>query len=64
MAAIRPTLVDGNFLWGAVPANGFGQKPLGRLLIPSGGEEEVNRLARFIDCPIQIHPLPLETKWS
>ncbi len=41
-------------------ADGLGQEPLGGLLVTVLGEEEVNRLAHFIDDAIKIAPLALD----
>ncbi len=58
--SICPILVDGDFLRHAIAANGFHYKPLRGPLITASGQQKVNRVARFIDSSMPIHPLPLE----
>src|SRR5262249_37709305 len=56
---IGPTLMDGDFLRHPLAANGLPQESLGRVPIARGRQQEVNRVAFFVDCAIQIRPFPL-----
>jgi hypothetical protein len=45
---IGPTLIDRDFLWQSLSANGFAQKGLGHVPIPSRRQQKVNRVACFV----------------
>src|SRR3954464_8100068 len=45
---------------GVLPAEGTLEEALGGLLVPLGSEQEVDRLAGAVDCPVEIAPLPAD----
>ena len=52
--------INGDLLRHAVAADRLGQEAFGRLLVALLREEEINRLAVFIDSAIEIAPLALD----
>src|SRR3954447_26015289 len=45
---------------GVLPAEGTLEEALCCLLVPLGAEQEVDRLARPVDCAVQVAPLPAD----
>src|SRR4051794_8642691 len=45
---------------GVLPGEGTLEETLCCLLVPLGTEQEVDRLAGAVDCPIEIAPLPAD----
>src|SRR5918911_1583253 len=45
---------------GVLPAESPLEEALGGLLVPLGTEQEVDRLARAVDGPVQVAPLPVD----
>lgn len=54
--------VDNNAFWSAVTCKRFAYKSLGSNQIAVFAEEEFDRVAYTVDCPVQIHPLPVTTR--
>jgi hypothetical protein len=55
--ALEPVGYDGAWVAGVLPAEGASEEALGGLLVPLGAEQEVDRLPRPVDSPVQIAPL-------
>src|SRR3954465_13613520 len=58
--ALEPIGHDGARLAGIAPAKRLAKEALGRLLVPLGAEQEVDRLAGAVDRPIEVAPLPAD----
>jgi hypothetical protein len=48
--------INGNLLRDPMTADRFGQKPLGRVLVPMFGQEEIDGLTMLIDGAIEVGP--------
>src|SRR3954454_15257882 len=55
--AREPVGHDTAWIAGVVPAKGAAEEALGRLLVPLGAEQEVDRLAGAVDRPVEVAPL-------
>src|SRR3954454_17220312 len=55
--AREPVGHDTAWIAGVVPAQGAAEEALGRLLVPLGAEQEVDRLAGAVDGAVEITPL-------
>src|SRR5262249_54316600 len=57
---VHATLIDRDLLWQPLGANGLAPESLGRVPIPCGREEKINRVALFVHGAVEIGPLPLD----
>src|SRR3954470_4488966 len=58
--AREPVGHDTAWIAGVVPAKGAAEEALGRLLVPLGAEQEVDRLAGAVDGTAEVAPLPID----
>jgi hypothetical protein len=58
--ALEPVGDDGPRVAGVVPAERPAEEAPGGLLVPLGAEQEIDRLARAVDRPVQVAPLPAD----